>query len=46
MDYAGIATTIRQLALDAGAEILDVYGSEDFNVRSKSDASPITVADP
>lgn len=45
MDYAGIATTIRQLALDAGAEILDVYGSEDFNVRAKSDASPITVAD-
>ena len=45
MDYASIVTTIRQLALDAGAEILDVYGSEDFNVRAKSDASPITVAD-
>ena len=45
MDYPGIVTTIRRLALEAGAEILEVYGSEDFGVRAKSDASPITEAD-
>jgi 3'(2'), 5'-bisphosphate nucleotidase len=45
MDYPGIVTTIRRLALAAGAEILEVYGSPDFAVRSKSDASPITEAD-
>ena len=42
MDCPGIVTTIRRLALEAGAEILQVYGSEDFAVRAKSDASPIT----
>ena len=45
MDYAGIVATIRQLALEAGAEILQVYGSDDFAVRAKSDASPVTEAD-
>jgi 3'(2'), 5'-bisphosphate nucleotidase len=45
MDYAGIVTTIRRLALEAGAEILEVYGSADFAVRAKSDASPVTEAD-
>jgi 3'(2'), 5'-bisphosphate nucleotidase len=45
MDYAGIVSTIRQLALEAGAAILEVYGREDFGVRAKSDASPVTEAD-
>ena len=45
MDYAGIVTTIRRLALEAGAAILEVYGSDDFAVRAKSDASPVTEAD-
>ena len=45
MDYAGIVSTIRRLALEAGAAILTVYDSEDFEVRSKSDASPVTEAD-
>jgi 3'(2'), 5'-bisphosphate nucleotidase len=45
MDYGRIVTTIRQLALEAGAAIMQVYGSDDFGVRSKSDASPITEAD-
>ena len=45
MDYASIVATIRRLALEAGAAILKVYGQEDFAVRAKSDASPVTEAD-
>ena len=40
-----IVTTIRRLALEAGAAIMTVYGSDDFAVRAKSDASPVTEAD-
>ena len=32
-------------ALEAGAAILTVYNGPDFEVRSKSDASPVTEAD-
>ena len=32
-------------ALQAGAEILKVYESDDFNVESKADDSPLTLAD-
>ena len=45
MDYAGIVATFRALALEAGAAILEVYGSDDFEVRAKSDDSPVTEAD-
>jgi 3'(2'), 5'-bisphosphate nucleotidase len=45
MDYARIVPIIRQLALDAGAAVMQVYDRYDFVVRSKSDASPITEAD-
>lgn len=45
MDYASIVTTIRTLALEAGAEIMQVYESPEFEVKSKSDASPVTEAD-
>ncbi|TKD70803.1 3'(2'),5'-bisphosphate nucleotidase CysQ [Pseudalkalibacillus hwajinpoensis] len=33
------------IALEAGAKILEVYGSEDFKVESKKDDSPLTLAD-
>ncbi len=45
MDYARIVTTCRQLALKAGAAILEVYDGPDFAVKAKSDASPVTEAD-
>jgi 3'(2'), 5'-bisphosphate nucleotidase len=45
MDYESIVTTIRRLALEAGDAIMTVYRSPDFEVRSKSDASPVTEAD-
>lgn len=45
MDYAAIVAAFRRLALEAGAEILEVYNGPDFDVKSKSDASPVTEAD-
>lgn len=45
MDYAAIMQTCRRLALEAGAAILEVYDGPDFEVKSKSDASPVTEAD-
>jgi len=45
MDYAAIMATCRRLALEAGAAILEVYNGPDFEVKSKSDASPVTEAD-
>ncbi len=36
---------MRDLALKAGDAIMDVYQSPDFDVRSKSDNSPVTAAD-
>ncbi len=45
MDYAAIVETFRRLALEAGAAILEVYDRPDFEVRTKSDASPVTEAD-
>jgi len=36
---------MRRLALEAGDVIMEIYGKDDFNVRSKSDDSPVTAAD-
>jgi len=35
----------RKLALDAGAVIMEIYESDDFDVMLKSDDSPVTIAD-
>lgn len=35
----------RRLALQAGAKIMEIYEADDFDVRSKSDDSPVTAAD-
>lgn len=45
MDYAKITATLRSLALEAGAEIMTVYDGPDFEVKTKSDESPVTEAD-
>lgn len=42
---AEIVPTIRRLAIEAGAKIMEVYDSDDFEVKSKSDESPVTLAD-
>ena len=45
MDFDLLTVVIRRLALEAGDRIMDIYNAEDFEVRSKSDASPVTEAD-
>lgn len=45
MDLARLVPVIRRLALEAGAVIMAVYDGPDFDVRAKSDASPVTEAD-
>ncbi|WP_445941972.1 3'(2'),5'-bisphosphate nucleotidase CysQ [Pseudotabrizicola sp. L79] len=36
---------MRRLALEAGDRIMEIYDGPDFEVKSKSDASPVTEAD-
>ncbi len=45
MDHDRLATVLRRLALEAGDRIMRIYEAEDFEVRAKSDASPVTEAD-
>ncbi len=45
MDYVKLTTEMRQLALLAGDKIMEIYAADDFDVRSKSDDSPVTAAD-
>jgi 3'(2'), 5'-bisphosphate nucleotidase len=45
MDFARLVPVMRDLALQAGARILEVYDGPAFAVRAKSDASPVTEAD-
>lgn len=45
MDYQALVTTFRRLALEAGDVIMDIYNSDDFDVKVKSDDSPVTAAD-
>jgi 3'(2'), 5'-bisphosphate nucleotidase len=45
MDLDRLIPVIRQLALEAGERIMQVYDGPDFDVKAKSDASPVTIAD-
>ena len=45
MDFGKLETVMRRLALEAGDRIMEIYGQDDFEVRSKDDASPVTEAD-
>ena len=45
MDFERVVTVFRQLALEAGDRIMEIYAAPDFEVRVKSDASPVTEAD-
>ena len=44
-DLPLLTATFRDLALQAGAAIMDVYGRVDMGVRAKDDTSPVTEAD-
>jgi len=45
LDFENMTAVFRTLALQAGAKIMDIYNSDDFEVMTKSDDSPVTVAD-
>ncbi len=45
MDHPKLVAVMREAALEAGEAIMEVYGAEDFEVKSKSDNSPVTLAD-
>ncbi|WP_102106829.1 3'(2'),5'-bisphosphate nucleotidase CysQ [Oceaniglobus roseus] len=45
MNYETLTRVMRRLALEAGAKIMEIYDSADFEVKSKSDNSPVTEAD-
>ncbi|UOA13242.1 MULTISPECIES: 3'(2'),5'-bisphosphate nucleotidase CysQ [Sulfitobacter] len=45
MDYEKLVAEMRRLALEAGDKIMEIYGQNDFEVKSKSDDSPVTAAD-
>ncbi|MGH1369967.1 MAG: 3'(2'),5'-bisphosphate nucleotidase CysQ [Maritimibacter sp.] len=45
MDFEKLTEVMRELSLKAGDVIMEIYGSDDFDVRSKSDDSPVTAAD-
>ncbi|WP_415405187.1 3'(2'),5'-bisphosphate nucleotidase CysQ [Tateyamaria sp. SN3-11] len=45
MNYDNLIPVIRKLALEAGDKIMEIYNSDDFDVKVKSDDSPVTAAD-
>jgi 3'(2'), 5'-bisphosphate nucleotidase len=45
MNSHKMVAVFRQLALEAGEKIMEIYGKDDFDVRTKLDESPVTAAD-
>lgn len=45
MKHDALVPVIRRLAIEAGNRIMEIYNSDDFDVKSKSDDSPVTAAD-
>ena len=45
LDYDKLVTVMRRLALEAGDRIMEIYDADDFDVKVKSDDSPVTAAD-
>jgi 3'(2'), 5'-bisphosphate nucleotidase len=45
MDFDKLETVFRTLALQAGKRIMEIYDADDFEVKAKSDDSPVTEAD-
>ena len=45
MNYSELMPVLRQLAIEAGSKIMEIYNADDFEVKTKSDASPVTEAD-
>ncbi len=45
MNFEQLTKVTRKLALEAGDAIMEIYNSEGFDVKTKSDESPVTAAD-
>ncbi|MCB1366088.1 MAG: 3'(2'),5'-bisphosphate nucleotidase CysQ [Rhodobacteraceae bacterium] len=45
MNYATLVPVMRGLAIQAGSRIMEIYNGPDFEVKVKSDDSPVTEAD-
>lgn len=45
MDYEKLVEVMRRLSIEAGAKIMEIYEADDFDVKTKSDDSPVTAAD-
>lgn len=45
MDYEQLVSVMRRLSIEAGDKIMEIYGADDFEVKTKSDESPVTIAD-
>jgi len=45
MDFEKLTLVMRSLAIEAGEKIMEIYNSPDFEVKTKSDESPVTEAD-
>jgi len=45
LDFDELTKVFRRLALEGGAKIMEIYDRDDFDVKMKSDNSPVTEAD-
>ncbi|WP_371170117.1 3'(2'),5'-bisphosphate nucleotidase CysQ [Aliiroseovarius sp. 2305UL8-7] len=45
MDFNQLESVMRRVAIEAGDVIMEIYNSDEFDVRAKSDDSPVTAAD-
>lgn len=45
MDYEQLTIEMRRLALEAGDKIMEIYEADTFEVKAKTDESPVTEAD-
>ncbi len=45
MEFERLIAQMRRLALQAGARIMEIHDADDFEIRAKSDDSPVTAAD-
>lgn len=45
MNHSELTRVARRLAIEAGNKIMEIYNADDFDVKVKSDASPVTEAD-
>lgn len=45
LDFERLTVVMRQLALQGGERIMEIYDADNFEIRTKSDDSPVTEAD-